>query len=163
MMRSFFLMVVVLMLTASHLWAAPAATKEPLTIKSDTLNADNEKKTAVFEGKVVARQGDMTLYADRLVITYSGDGKELSKVEAYGNVRMLQGNRQATGGHAVYHPKERTIVLDQSPKVVQGNDVVTGSEITYYLDQQRSVARGGQGRRVEVVIHPGEQNVGKKP
>jgi lipopolysaccharide export system protein LptA len=162
-MRSLISLVLALLLCCSAAWGAPAATKEPLKIKSDTLHADNDKKTAIFEGKVVARQGDMTLYADRLVISYSGTGKELSKVEAFGNVRVLQGNRQATSSHASYDPKEATIRLDGSPRVVQGEDVVTGKVITYYVNEQRSVVTGGPNQRVEAVIHPGSKDVGSKP
>jgi lipopolysaccharide export system protein LptA len=142
--------------------AAPAANREPIKIKSDTLHADNDKKTAVFEGKVVARQGDMTLYADRLVISYTGAGHDLSKIEAFGNVRVFQAHREATGAHAVYDPKGEKITLDGSPKVVQGEDVVTGKVIVYYVNEQRSVVTGGASQRVEAVIHPGGADGGAK-
>ncbi|HJV65065.1 MAG TPA: lipopolysaccharide transport periplasmic protein LptA [Geomonas sp.] len=162
-MRTLFTLCLAFLLAATSVWAAPAARREPLKVKSDTLHTDNQQKTAVFEGKVVARQGDMTLYADRVVVSSSGNGKELSKVEAFGNVRILQGNREATGAHAVYEPKEARIVLDGSPKVVQGEDVVTGKVITYYVNEQRSVVTSGPKQRVEAIIHPGEQNDGVKP
>ena len=124
-MRRFFPVCLLLLALAPAAFAAPAASREPLKIKSDTLRADNEKKTATFEGKVVARQGDLTLYADRLVISYSGEARELSRVEAFGNVRILQGTRQASGAHAVYEPKVARILLDGSPRVVQGSDEIT--------------------------------------
>ncbi|HJV34448.1 lipopolysaccharide transport periplasmic protein LptA [Geomonas sp.] len=159
-MRKLFTLALLLLL-ASPVCGAQAVRKEPLKIKSDTLQTDNQQKTAVFEGKVVARQGDMTLYADKVVVSYSGDGKELSKVEAFGNVRILQGNREATGAHGIYEPKEARIILDGSPKVVQGDDVVTGKVITYYVNEQRSVVTSGPKQRVEAIIHPGEQHDGK--
>lgn len=158
-MRYFFSVCLLLLALAPAASAAPAASREPLKIKSDTLHADNEKNTATFEGKVVARQGDMTLYADRLVISYSPVGRDLSRVEAFGNVRILQGNRQASGAHAVYDPKKASIVLDGSPKVVQGEDVITGTLITYYLNEQRSEVTG----RVDAVFHPGGKDAGAKP
>ena len=131
-MRWSFSACLLLLLLAPAAFAAPAASKEPLKVKSDTLHADNEKHTATFEGKVVVRQGDLTLYADRLLISYSGDGKELSRVEAFGNVRILQGTSQATGAHGVYEPKEARILLDGSPRVIsQGGNEVTGELITY--------------------------------
>ncbi|GFO61619.1 lipopolysaccharide export system protein LptA [Geomonas silvestris] len=153
-MRGFLPLFLLLFLVAT-VQAAPVASREPLTIKSDTLRADNDKKNATFEGKVVARQGDLTLYADRLVISYSGDGKDLSRAEAFGNVRILQGARQASGAHAVYEPKQARIILDGAPKVTQGGDVITGKVITYYVNEQRSEVTGGPGERVNAVIHPG--------
>lgn len=162
-MRNFLFVWLILVSLAPAAFAEPAANREPLKIKSDTLRSDNEKKTATFEGKVVARQGDLTLYADRLVISYSGGDQELSRVEAFGNVRIVQGSRQASGAHAVYDPKAARIFLDGSPKVVQGEDVVSGTLITYYVNEQRSVVTGGPNQRVEAVIHPGGKNVGAKP
>jgi lipopolysaccharide export system protein LptA len=161
-MRAVFYTWLILLATVSAALAAPAANREPLKIKSDTLHADNEKRTATFQGRVVARQGDMTLYADRLVITYAAAGHQVSKVEAFGNVRVLQENRQATGAHGVYDPKTAVIVLDGSPKVVQGEDVVTGKVITYFVNEKRSVVTGGPKQRVEAIIHPGENNGGAK-
>jgi lipopolysaccharide export system protein LptA len=162
MLRSFLVCLFLLALAPAAL-AAPAASKEPLKIKSDTLHADNEKKTATFEGKVVARQGDLTLYADRLVVSYSAEGHEVSRVEATGNVRILQATRQASGGHAVYEPKEARILLDGAPRITQDGDVITGKLITYYINEQRSVVTGGPNERVDVTIQPGGKNAGAKP
>lgn len=152
-----------LLLTVSAALAAPVGSNEPLKVKSDTLTADNDKKTATFEGRVVARQGDMTLHADRLVVTYSGAERDLSQVEAFGNVRIVQGNRQAASSHALYEPKAARIVLDGNPKVTVGNDVITGKVITYFVNEQKSVVTGGPKERVEAVIHPGGKDAGAKP
>ena len=163
MCRSWLIVLTLLALAPAAFAAPPAASREPLKIKSDALHADNEKRTATFEGKVVARQGDLTLYADRLVISYGADGHDLSRVEAFGNVRIIQGTRQASGAHAVYEPKEARILLDGSPRVTsQGGDEVSGELITYYVNEQRSVVTGGKGR-VEAVIHPGGKDAGSKP
>jgi len=152
-MRRFFQLWLLVALAASAAWGADLG-REPLKIKSDLLKADNDKKTAVFEGRVVARQGDLTLYADRVVVSYTADGKDLSRVDGSGNVRILQGNRQATAAHAVYDPAAAKIVLDGSPRVLQGDDVITGKIITYFVNEQRSVATGGPHERVEVTINP---------
>ncbi|HEY5512029.1 MAG TPA: lipopolysaccharide transport periplasmic protein LptA [Geomonas sp.] len=162
-MRNFFLACLLLLALVPAAFGASPAAREPLKVKSDSLLADNEKKTATFEGKVVARQGDLILYADRLVISYSGETRDLARVEAFGHVRILQGNRQASGAHAVYEPKGGRILLDGSPRVVQGEDVITGKLITYYVNEQRSVVTGGPNERVEAVIHPGGKDAGAKP
>lgn len=131
--------------------------KQPIQIKSNELSTDSSSRTATFIGKVSARQGDVTIYCDRLVIYYSSKEKEVAKVEAFGNVHIVQGNRTGLAGHAVYDNKAGKIVLDDNPKMYQGEDVVAGKVITYYLDTQRSEVSGGSGERVLVIIHPKEK------
>lgn len=124
---------------------------QPIKIKSDELVTDTSKRTATFSGKVSARQGDMTIYADKLVIRYSSQDQDVDTVEATGNVKIVQGDRQAIAGHAVYDNKAGTIVLDTSPKVYQGDNILAGKVITYFVEEQRTLVTGGG---VEAEIHP---------
>lgn len=126
----------------------------PIHIKSDQLLTDTKHRTATFSGKVTARQGDLTLYADRMVVHYSAEGGSLERVECTGTVRIVQKNRTGTAGRAVYDNRQGKIVLTENPKVYQGEDMIAGSEITYYLADQRSVVTGSATSRVEAVIHP---------
>jgi lipopolysaccharide export system protein LptA len=137
--------------------AAGERSSQPIQIKSDSLLTDSVARNATFTGKVTARQGDVTIYADKLVVTYSDKANEVERVEAFGNVRISQGDRMAHAGHASYDSKGGKIVLDTDPKVFQGNDVVTGKIITYFVDEQRSEVTGGPEGRVEAVIHPREK------
>jgi lipopolysaccharide export system protein LptA len=128
---------------------------QPIQIKSNELFTDSAAGTATFSGKVVARQGDLTIYSDRLVVHYTEKEKDVDRVEAFGNVRIVQGNRRAEAGHATYESRGAKITLDgNSPKVFQGEDVVTGNVITYFVDEQRSVVVGGKDGRVQATIHP---------
>lgn len=146
-------------MSAPQLSSGPAAARKdrsskPITIKADDLKADNKGKTAIFTGRVVARQEDVTIYSDKLIIYY-GDGQdEVDKIEAIGSVRILQTNRVGTGGHALYENREGRITLTINPKVTQDKDSVTGKVIIYYLDEERSEVTGGDNARVEAVINP---------
>jgi len=133
--------------------------KQPIQIKSNALTTDSAKRTATFTGKVVARQGDVTIYSDRLVIYYSDKEKqnEVDKVEAFGNVRILQGDKIGVSGHGVYESKAGKIILDDHPKIYQGEDEVAGKVITYFLDTQRSEVTSDPDSRVLVIIHPKEK------
>jgi lipopolysaccharide export system protein LptA len=137
----------------------------PIQIKSNELVTDNANRTATFSGKVSARQGDITIYSDKLVIKYAATAQEVDKVEAFGNVRIVQGNRQGEAAHAVYDNKAAKIILDGNPKVSQGADVIAGKIITYFVDEQKSVVTGSPESRVEAVIHPREKvkSGGAKP
>ena len=160
-----------LMLMLSLAWAAPQpvekkATKDrsaqPITVKSDQLQAYNEAKQAVFTGRVVARQDDVTIYSDRLEVYYGESDDEVDKIIASGNVRILQTNRVGTGGHAVYESKLGKITLTENPRVSQDTDTVTGKVIIYYLDEERSEVQSGDNARVEAVIHPKSGSAPKK-
>ena len=127
---------------------------EPIKIKSDQLLTDNNLNVATFTGNVVARQGDLTIYSDKMVINYSDDEGGISSSEVFGNVRIIQGERRGQADHGVYDAKRATITLDGNPKVFQNSDTISGKVITYYLDQDRSEVTSGSGSRVEAVIHP---------
>ena len=142
---------------------APAASafrkdrsKLPITIKSNDMTADNKGKTAVFSGKVVAKQGDITIFSDKLVVSYADKDKEVEKVEALGHVRIIQQNRTGFADKAVYDSRNGHIVLTGTPRVVQGSDSISGKVITYYVDDDKSdVSSGGDPKaRVEAVINP---------
>lgn len=151
--------------------AAPAAVSSkdrstlPITVKSNEMNADNKGKTAVFIGKVVAKQGDVTIFSDKLVVSYAEKGGDVEKVEAFGNVRIIQQNRTGFSDQAVYEARIGRIVMTGSPRVVQHGDSVTGKVITYYVDDEKSdvTSDGDPKARVEAVINPParKSNAGK--
>ncbi len=142
----------------STAFCAPVARKSnsnlPITIKSNELSADNKGKTALFTGKVVAKQGDVTIFCDKMTVYYGAIQGDVDKILADGNVRIVQENRTGIAAHAIYESKEGKVTLTGgTPKVMQGTDTVSGEVITYFLDEDRSSVTGGRGR-VEAVIHP---------
>jgi len=141
--------------------------KQPIHIKSNMLTTDSDKQTATFTGKVVARQADVTIYCDRMIIYYSEKDKqqEVDKIEGFGNVRVLQADKIGLGGHGIYLSKEGKIILDDNPKVYQGEDEVSGKVITYFLDTERSEVTSDPDTRVMAIIHPKEKGKdgNKKP
>jgi lipopolysaccharide export system protein LptA len=130
----------------------------PITIKSNELSADNRGKTSVFSGKVVAKQGDITIFSDKLIVNYAEKNSEIDKIEAIGNVRIVQLNRTGIASQAVYESRDGRIILTgtPNPKVIQGADSISGKTITYYVDDEKSFVTGGgdPNSRVEAVINP---------
>ncbi|HZV82463.1 MAG TPA: lipopolysaccharide transport periplasmic protein LptA [Geobacteraceae bacterium] len=158
MMRSIFAVILFVMAMSTQVSAETKALQsrgdEPIRIKSDELFTDNNRKMATFSGNVVARQGDVTIYSDKLVVSYSQESGEISTAEVIGNVRIVQGSRRAQSAHGIYDAKLAKITLDGNPKVFQGSDVISGKLIIYYLDEDRSEVTSGPGERVDAVIHP---------
>ena len=132
---------------------------QPITVKSNELVAENKGKTAIFTGKVVAKQGGVTIFCDKLTISYGKTQGDVDMIEADGNVRIVQENRTGFSSHAVYESKQGKITLSGgNPKIMQGDDTVTGEVITYFIDEERSSVSSGNGGRVTAIIKPKSKN-----
>jgi lipopolysaccharide export system protein LptA len=129
--------------------------KEPIFITSNHMEVDRKRNTIVYKGKVVTVQGEMTMNSEALTAYYDPEMKQLKEVVAEGKVNVTQGDRVATGGKAVFNQKTQTLVLTGNPVVRQGNSQVSGSRITFYIEQDRAVAEGGD-QRVRATIFPEE-------
>jgi lipopolysaccharide export system protein LptA len=126
----------------------------PISIKANQLSVDNVAKMAVYTGKVMAKQGDITIYSDKMSIYYGDEKGEVEKIEADGNVRILQENRIGFASHAVYESKKGRITLTGNPRVTQGADSITGTTIIYLIDEDKSFVSGEGDTRVQSIIHP---------
>lgn len=150
-------MLLLLPLTAFANPEVPDQKRGPVEVSADRLEADDKAQTLIFLGNAVAAQDDVTIFADRLTVKYTGEKREIETVVAEGQVRITQGERLATGEKAVLYHLEERIVLTGSPKVSDGDSFVQGQEITVYLNDQRSVVTGGPEGRVNAVFTPKEE------
>jgi lipopolysaccharide export system protein LptA len=141
------------------------ASRAPIDITSDTVEADQKTNTVTFKGNVIAKQENTTLYANTMVITYDANTKKLKEIVAVGNVKVVQLERRATGQKATFDQDKNKMVLDGEAVVREGANVIRGERITYYVDEERSVVEGGRGGRVSTSITPSSKEEGeeKKP
>jgi lipopolysaccharide export system protein LptA len=141
------------------------ASRAPIDITSDTVEADQKTNTVTFKGNVVAKQEDMTLYANTLTVLYDQNTKKIKEIIAVGNVKMVQTDRRATGQKATFDQDKNKLVLDGEAVVREGANVIRGERITYYVDEERSVVEPVKGGRVSTSITPPpkEEGEGKKP
>jgi len=128
--------------------------KSPIDITADRLSADSAKESVTFEGNVVVKQDDVTLQADRVFAEYSREARSVEKITAEGNVRVIQGKREARAARAVFYNLEQRIVLTGGADLAYGENTLKGETMTIYLRENRSVVSGGEGGRVRAVIQP---------
>jgi lipopolysaccharide export system protein LptA len=123
--------------------------KAPTVITAQILTADNKAKTALFEGAVVAKKGEMTLYADKMLVFYGDengdDSSNIKKIDAEGNVKLLKGERVVTAKYATYfaEPEEHTIFTGE-PRATEGDNVVTGTKMIYFMSDDRSIVENSK-------------------
>jgi len=127
---------------------------DPLEIISDWTEADRQKGTITFGGKVVAKQKDMVLYADRVVNYFDMENQKLIKAIAVGNVKLNQADKFVTCEKAELIQAERKVVLTGHPVMWQGENRVSGERIIIYLNESQAEVFGGQGGKARVKVAP---------
>ena len=127
----------------------------PIDVSADRLNADNARDSVTFEGSVVARQGDVTMYANRLSAAYDPRSNVIERIEAEGDVRFVQGDRVARAPRATFFNLEQRVVLSGGAILQQGENTLQGDSVTIFLRENRAVVTGSEeGGRVRAVINP---------
>ena len=125
---------------------------QPVDIDADTLDVDDKAKTAVFRGKVIAKQGDYTITTEELVAAYSGEsGLALAATPAAGQVQAAQpagqpktaaqlqkvtaprvvdittkDGQRARGNSAVFDTKANVATLTGDVSLTQGTTITRG-------------------------------------
>ena len=119
---------------------------------------------------MVMKKEDMTILSDRAVVTFSsketplendkpptgllspqshaGDN-EITLIHAMGSVVVKQGDKQIRSKEAFYYQKEDKVVLLGEPTALEKDSQVTGTKMTIYLHENRTVVEGSK-----VIIHP---------
>lgn len=126
----------------------------PVRIEAATLEFEYRTGLLTYRGGVEVSQANITLNSDELRLKL--DTEDLGHPEeivARGNVRIVSGDRVATGGRAVFNQSDQTIVLSEDAVLRDGPNEVAGDKIVVFLDEQRSVVEGGENR-VRAVLFP---------
>ena len=113
--------------------------KSQIIISSETLTADNKNNTAVFEGKVVAKTDDITMYSDKMIVFYDSKDSKIVKIHALGNVKVHNDERALFSNEAVYIDNEEKIIFTGNPKIIEGENMITGKQIIFFLKDNRAV------------------------
>lgn len=130
-MKSFstFLLVAALSAASSVLGLAQNVATQPTEINAnrvDMTSTDTET-TSVFDGNVVLTGTNLRITCDRLEVVAhrSGDTKAaFGKVDRFksliatGNVRILQGDREAACGRAIVLPGDDKLILQELPVLI---------------------------------------------
>ena len=127
---------------------------DPLEIISDWTEANRRKGTVTFGGKVIAKQKDMVLYANKVVNYFDMQSRKLLKAIAVGNVKLNQADKFVTCERAELIQAERKVILTGNPVMWQGENRVTGERIIIYLNQSQAEVFGGKKGRAKVKILP---------
>ncbi len=132
----------------------------PMVITSATFSTDRQAGTALFEGTVAAKNNDVTLHADKMLVYYA-EGGDVTRIDSTGHVSFATKDGTITSDYSVYYADDKRLVFTGEPKAVEGSSVVTGKEIVYYIDKEKYNVKGSKvlfvGKRKETQQQPQAQ------
>jgi lipopolysaccharide export system protein LptA len=129
----------------------------PIKITANRMETQNGKNAVSFLENVVAKKGDMTIYANRIDVYSDKDKKKLIKIIATGDVKIEKGMKVATGAEAEYYEVEQKLILRGNPKLKEKDNLIEGSEIIYYIKEENVTVHGDENKKVEVTLFPEEK------
>lgn len=147
-----------------------------ISITSQKMTVRNQENLIIFEGKVMVTHANaggkenLIINADQLKVFFvsSPQGmlssteepgsnkngksdkktqvKEVSSMEAVGNVTMRQGARHGRAEKAIYYEKDDMIILIGNAEIWENDYNVSGKRMTIYLKEERSVVEESKVR-----------------
>ena len=115
--------------------------RAPIDVDADRIDVIDRQNQAIFTGNVRARQGNLTLEADRIKVAYtrpaSGD-PVINRLDADGNVRLSTPSERATSRFAIYDVDKRVLTLIGNVVLTQGQQgKVSGNRLTFDMASGR--------------------------
>ena len=138
---------------------------EPVKIRAASLEVREKDKMATFTGDVYVLQGDTEMRCRLLTVFYDeepgapgasgapgikaaepgpGGERQIRRIEAKGNVVVVQKDQNAAGDAATFNMRENTVTLVGNVVVTRGADVLRGQRLV--VDLTSGVSRMDQGR-----------------
>lgn len=116
----------------------------PISIQSDQLDVVSHggKRHLLFTDNVRVEQGDIQLLTHRLDAYYNEGESQPERLEANGDVHVVQGDRVAECESATYLRAEQRVVCSGRARLVQGCDVVLGKRIEFDLEREHFTVMG---------------------
>lgn len=122
----------------------------PVEVTADTLDVNQEDGSAEFKGNVLVGQGEMRLSAQRVLVIYSQDTSGIERMEAVGDVVLVNGPDAAQADRADYSIDTGVIVMTGDVLLTQGANAVTSNKMTVNLVNGTARMVG----RVKTILNP---------
>lgn len=123
----------------------------PVQVNADTLTVDQSANSAVFDGNVVATQGEMVIKAAMARVQNTPDNSGIDKIFFTGRVSIASPTEAAEADEAVYTVATGEVVMTGNVLLTQGQTVIAGQKMIYDLNKGTGKMQG----RVQTTFVPG--------
>jgi len=131
-----------------------SSNEDGITIVSNKLNVDMNKRKSTFTGDVHAYNETLKLWSDKMTIILKIEKDEIKEILASGNVkiiRLVEGS-EIYGDAANYSLEEEIIIITGNVLVIEDGNQVSGNKLVVDLKSSSSIMVGSDSNRVEALI-----------
>lgn len=131
-----------------------SANESGITITSNKLNVEMNKRKSTFTGNVYAFNETLKVWSDEITINFKIEKDEIKEILANGNVkiiRLVEGS-EIFGDTANYSLEEEVIIITGNVVVIENGNQVRGDELVVDLKSSSSIMVGSDSNRVEALI-----------
>lgn len=126
----------------------------PVEVTADTLDVNQTDGSAEFLGNVLVGQGVMRLTADRVLVIYNQEASGIERMEATGDVVLVNGPDAAQADRADYSIDSGVIVMTGDVLLTQGPNALTSDKMTVNL----TTGTANMAGRVKTILQSGADN-----
>lgn len=124
----------------------------PVEVTADTLDVSQADGTAEFVGNVIAVQGEMRLSADRVLVIYREEVGGIERLEARGDVVLVNGPDAAEAAFAEYSIDTGVVEMTGDVLLTQGDNALTSQKMIVNLTTGTATMSG----RVRTILRTTE-------
>ncbi len=125
----------------------------PVEVTADTLDVNQADGSAEFVGNVRVGQGEMRLSADRVLVIYAEAAGGIERLEATGDVVLVNGPDAAEADRAEYSIDTGVIVMTGDVLLTQGQNALTSDRMEVNLTTGTAQMAG----RVKTILVPADE------
>jgi lipopolysaccharide export system protein LptA len=135
----------------------------PVNVTSDKLSYIDADRKAVFSGNVIVRAQDATITSDSVQVILlpktsqaeDQSASQLERIEAQGDIKIVQGARKASGTKLVYTAAEEKMVLTGTrgklPSIFDAErGQISGDSLTFFTHDGRVLVGSGETSKTNI-------------
>jgi lipopolysaccharide export system protein LptA len=140
-------------------WPLPEDASQPIHIRADRAEMDQNAGTVVYQGSVEVNQGTMRVTADTMTVEV--EDEKVIRITATGSPARYEQQLKADGDQVkadartiVYHTQDELVDLRGDAFLEQGGNEIAGELIHYDIVAGKVNAEAGEEAPVRVIVQP---------
>lgn len=139
--------------------ALPEDADQPIHIRADNAEIDQDQQLVIYRGDVQVDQGTLRVTADEMTVEYQD--QKVVRITATGAPahyrQQLDANKEQVRAHSstiIYHTQDERLDLLGNAFLTQEGNEITGDQIKYDIVAGKVDAQSQSQERVRMVLQP---------